>query len=691
MTIAAEFNEELNLVDPTRAFTTQSRYSDYGENEWSVSGWTIYGGSDEACEQGASEAMYQMGYRWYTPEWTVRPLSLPSGGITLPRQEFAFPHFYLFYNYGYASWATYKEAAFNRWRALNCANDRRRPAGHAWPSLISAIEAVDGFFTANPTYMTGTIGHAGASFNLDITGTDYDALVDRVAIEVLNRLIDGRTNFDPQDGAIWSSDQVVAFANAVVAKVQETVPDAELGIYAYASHRDAPTIDGPSIYTLVSTGFGGNYIQLVQDWGAKVKSVGLRGYGIIAAQDEYSPFRGGIRNDGAFENELISYTSFMASGCNALSMESTGHHIPALVGHYALFRMMRTGNVNSHELVRADLLAHLPEFTDATKALYYFWGASSANAFTHAKTYALIDALPDNALSTQIRRYRTWYRYVMLKVNPLRSGRSGTYFSRLERALRFGKALQDDGILHGYAYGRQEANTHIQPDRPDLHTGANPHWVQHGEYPTQTLYDTLKLEEQSSLQRPAFLDDTTLALCEVTPLIAPPQVPATSFETSDGNPDYVFVGPGDVTTQSGTVTYGPGLHRFNATGLVSFNGGLLFVSSFPDIKIDDGDHLGDQWLYIPKAVRGRAYLSCDIRLTLRDANQSFDIGPHIPPFGIKDDPRQLQIGQCRFSWGGVRGTVQNLNCNPWISPQYDRALMPMALATREGLTILAEY
>lgn len=703
MAIASDFNDELALVDPARSFTYVSGYSDYGENEWSVDGWTVYGGSDAACEQGASEALFEMGYIFASPERIARPDTLPAGGVTLAKQQFVFPYFRLYYGYWWPGWPAYAQnrADFEHWAAVNCMNDSRIPHGHAWSSIISAIEAQDNFFSNNPTYYLGTFGNNTSTFNLDLTGQDRTALVNRVAAYCLTTLNSyNKRNFDTQDGASWTSDEVCAFTNEVLAKMHETNPLAELNIYAYGDHRRAPSFSIPSINVQVALGYsdgGIGYPALVEEWGAVAKRVDLRGYGIIASQDEWGPFDNGISNDDAFENRILSYSSFIAAGCEGLNIETTGNGIAGLVGHYTLMRFMRDG-VTTHADVRDLFEQRLPGFTAETKALYEYWGTNDDNPVSIARTYDLIDALQDNELTDEIKRYWTWYRYWRVRLighyHEIGQTIDGVYLSRLEKLLSWAKILQATGSFMGYAFIRREANQDIiNKGRPDMHyTAPTAYWSKFPMPLPAGLYDELKAEEQTKLQRPAELDDATLALCEVTPV----------YNSTEDAPDffsrdpvqYCFIGPGDVTTSDGTTSYGAGLNYFEANGVVSFSGGILFMNTFPSVNIhysDGAGHYKKRWFYLPKMVRGRPYVS-SARMRFHDSIKRYDVVRNVPPFTIHmADPRKMQAGQLWIDFSQAAGGFGNLNCNPWISPIHNRALMPKALAVREGLTILSEY
>lgn len=696
MTVSVRFNTELHLVDAGRTFTYAVDAA-WGENEWQVSGFAVTGGSTEACEHGASEALYQMGYRFWTPQKTTRPSTIPSGGVTLARQQFVMPYQNMYTNYSFGSDPT-MDALFVRWQTLNCCRDSRRPVGHAWPAIINAIEAADGFFTTNPTYMTGTVGSASNSFNLNLTGADRTALINRIAAHLVSILnANNRAAFDPQDGSSWTSEQVWGFGNEVVARVRDTAPNALLGIYAYAGHRAPVTFQCPHLYVQVALGFndlGIGYPALVEAWGEVVPEVSLRGYGIIAAQNEWGPFEGGI----LARNSLRDYPSFRDSGANGISMETTAHWTPGIIGHYRALRYWRDG-VTTYEQVLADAVSKIYNNDSRVTELFMYWSEPGVGEFntTLRRSCDIIAAMPDSEYKTEFQRYMSWLmRHRRLTANT--TIHSPTYFVRLEQNLRWAKGMEQLGNLHYYAYARQLANNNTDANgRPDLSFDANAHWFRFPTLPTEADFQSLHAEYIRIADRPSELDDTTLVLATVTPDTSEPAdlLGATSYLTR-GAATFFFVGPGTVTTNyildrftDTTTEYGAGLHEFTifADATTTFSTGMLFLKAFPIVRMDAASGGGRRFLYIPRSVRGRVELTSGSRITIFDATGRFDVSRNVPPFlaGFHN-PQRLRAGQLRIDNTNTSGFHQFGNVNPFISPSPYRMLMTQALAVKEGLS-----
>lgn len=696
MSVSSLFNDELQTVDAGKSFF-YSVNGAWATNEWQVSGFDVTGGSDAACEHGASEALYQMGFRFWTPQKTTRPAMIPEAGVTLARQEFSLPYQNLYTNYSFGSDPTL-DASFARWRVLNCCGDQRRPVGHAWPGLISSIEAEDGFFTTNPTFYTGTIGQANASFNLDLGASDLATLRDRVALHLSTRLnAEGRASFDPQDGSTWTSEQVWGFANDVVSKIRETESDAKLGLYAYAGHRAPVAFECPHLYCQIALGFndlGIGYPALVAAWAAVVPEIALRGYGIIAAQNEWGPFERGILK----RNSLEDYDSYILSGANGVNMETTASWCPGVIGHYRALRYWRDSET-TYEQVLEDAVVRLYNNDSNVRDLFMYWSGLDASEFNSSlkRSNDIIADMPDSEHKTEFQRYMTWLmQHRRLTVNT--TEHSPLYFVRLEKNLRWSSGMEQLGTVHHYAYARQLANSNTSNNgRPDLSFDASAHWDRYPELPTTQDWSAQRTEIERASDRPVELDDPVRVLATVTPdtTEAADLLSATDFLTL-GTATFLFVGPGSVTVNydreqflDTTTEYGAGLHEFSifAEATTSFSGGMLFLRAFPAVRMDPASSGGRRFLFVPKMVRGRLLLQSDSRLTVFDAAGRKDIKENLPPFSSGfADPRVLRAGHLRIDNTNTRGIHGFANINPYISPSPYRMLMPRALAIREGLS-----
>jgi hypothetical protein len=688
---SALFNAEVALVDPARQFTYTINPA-WGENEWGVSGWLVTAGSDAALEHGASEALHSMGFRWWTPQKTTRPASLPVGGVNLPRQQFVMPYMNMYLNYGFNDAARQDE--YSRWATLNNVADQRRPVGHAWSAIINWANAQDSYYTNNP----GLLITAGSpSFNL----TDPVARAANLAKCVewcrLNINEFQRCHFDPADGDTQSSELVFAFANDVVAELRATThPGAMLGLYAYAGHRAPVAFPCPYLYVQVALGFnnlGIGYQALVQQWGAAASEVALRGYGDIAAQDGWLPAYSGITQSQFFLNE---YPGYIASGANGINMETSGNWLKNLVGHWHGLRYWKTGQ-GTHASALAEMLPALFNNDAAVADLYNLWGSPTAQLTDDLiyRSCQIVDAMqqPHRA---EFRRYMT---FVMRDRQLARMGatRDGFYMTRLEQNLRWAWGMVADGTVHSYAYARQLANTNVTANgRPDLNVGGSPHWRRFPAYSTDGDYVAMRDELAPRVARATVFDDPELVEVTVSPTgqAAALLTPATDYTTL-GLAVFVVVGPSTVTTDyvdafrpTEVREFGAGLHTFSiaASATTSWVGGRVYLQAYPVVRLDPSVSAGFRWAYVPRISRGKLRISSGSRITITDSVGRKDIAQNFAPFGSgMANPQTVVPGVVRVDNINTRGTHQFGNLNPFISPLPTVQLMPRALAQRENL------
>lgn len=705
----ALFNEELKNVAPDREFSFETDLT-FGKNEWSVSGFHITAGSEAALEHGASEALYQMGYRFYDPMTTYRPASIPDSGLTLSRQQFRMPYVRVFENYGRGKLA---EAEHARWKILNCIDDRRRPVGHAWGSIINAIEAQDGFFMSNPSTVIRHEGNGPIAFNLGLRGAEREKMVNRIAAYLAQNLNEeGRHRFDPEDGDKYSTDEVVDFSNEVVARIRETVPDALLGIYAYAGHRAPPTRPCPHLYVQVALGFddlGIGYAEMVRRWVEKAGEVALRGYGDIAAWSGFLPCRLAIDRNNYFSDQFKDY---LEGGADSLNMETSGNWLKNIVSHYLLIRFARTGDTDYSNLVE-EIVERSFEGDPKVGELFEYWGRpeNRFNQFTLLRSMQIVNGMRESDYKERYEQYLNFcFRHWDLTPNHAANGvmkpdtppdQMAVYFSRLEENLRRSRALGESGYLHSYGYSRRLANANvINNGRPDLAFSQNPHWMRfpklssHSEY--LSAFETLSLASH----RPAQFDQSDIAdlvLVETAPsgAAASQDGDAVDFVTR-GPAKFIFAGPGSVIVTyeeawrgSQTLEFGPGLHSFLIArrAITRWNRGYLFLSGFPEVRLDPpptqttkGE--GHRWAYIPRLTDGAQNITSGSRLTIFDAEGRKDI--------MKVAVPDIVPGVVRVDKTLTRGTHQLITANPYFSCSAYKMLMPRKLAEAEfpdGLTV----
>jgi hypothetical protein len=688
MTISTFFNEEVQIVDAARTINYTVNPA-WGENEWQVSGWAVTGGSDAACEHGASEAMHSIGYRWWTPQKTTRPASLPVGGVTLARQQFVMPYMTMYLNYGFND-AT-RQTEYDRWAVLNNVADRRRPVGHAWSAIINWANAQNGYYTSNPTYLI----NGGTSFELVDPVARAANMAKCLEWCRLNINEFQRCHFDPADGDSQSSDLVFAFANDVVAELRATThPQAMLGLYAYAGHRTPVAFPCPYLYVQVALGFnnlGIGYQALVQQWGAVAAEVALRGYGDIAAQDGWLPAYSGITRAEFFTSD---YPGYIASGANGINMETSGNWLKNLVSHWHGLRYWKTAQ-GTHASALAEMLPALFGSDPAVLSLYNLWGDSSSQLTDDLlyQSCQIVDLMQEPHRA-EFQRYMTFVMRDRL-IASMGATRDGVYMTRLEQNLRWAWGMVADGTVHSYAYGRQMANSNATDNgRPDLNVNNGPHWRRWPAYSTPSNYADHRNALAFRVGRPVEFEDVDFVEVAVSPSGSSASflTPATDYVTL-GLAAFMFVGPGVVTTtyteafrSTEVREFGAGMHSFTifANATTSWVGGVLYLKAFPQVRLDPSVNAGFRWAYIPRISRGKLRISSGSRIRIFDSVGGKDIAQNFSPFAEGfSNPQTLVPGVARVDNTNTRGMHQFGNLNPYISPTPTKQLMPRALARRE--------
>lgn len=725
MAISAFYNEELALVDAGKSFTYTTD-GGYAENEFSIAGYTITAADEYGHAHGAYEAMYQLGFRYYTPFKAKYPATLPSGGVTVAQGAATpvCPFAQIFENYGRP--AGYAVDETNRWLILNCMDDRRKPNGHSWGTIRNAMEAESGYFTTNPTHWTGATDTG--SFTLSLVGSERTLLVNAVAAYIAENLEFNRAGFDPNDGDTNSTNDVVQFTCEVIRRIHdpagENAAGVELGIYAYAGHRAAPTLDIGTwpemayIYVQVALGFndlGIGYPAMVQQWGAKVGAVGLRGYGDISAQDGYLPGAAGIRR----ESYLADYPGFMSDGAEQGRWETSHNHVLNIAGNYALIRMLKDGTTRLADIM-ADMVTDVFN-SDAKVTEFYEYLASGTVRFSEFTLYDLCLIVNDMAGTTYKREFQDYMCFCINHWKMTPTGRSNGefdpgwtdaqdnyYIPTLEENLRRSQYMGEAGYAAAYPYIRQLAASNIwnnPPNRDDLGYDADPHWMRHPQQPSVAEYDANVTLLAAAAFRPSELENIDL-----DNLVVVATEPTTACQNAGGGGDatalnyvtqggsiFVYEGPGTVTVAYNTSTggteitaYGSGLHKFEleSGADVTWDAGEMFLLGFPGVRMDpDGTPTiqRNRWCYIPSSVIGDIKISNASRIRLHDSTgTTFDIKEATAPFSTNMvDPQGLSAGVAKVDNINTSDTSYLTNVCPFFSSTPYKMLMPKEFAELE--------
>jgi len=582
------------------------------------------------------------------------------------------------------------QGPFDRWARLNNVSDQRRPTGHVWGTIINWANAQNGYYTSNPDLL---LSSGPPSFDVSTPEKRAANLAKCVEYLLLNINEYDRAGFDPSDGDTQSSDVVFGFANDVVDALRVHVPNAKLGLYAYAGHRAPASFPCPHLYVQVALGFnnlGIGYQALVEQWGDVAGEVALRGYGDIAAQDGWLPCNAGICQSQYF---IGPYPGYMAAGANGINMETSANWCKNIVSHWHAVRYWKHAD-STHAAVIAEMLPAIFENDPAVAELFNLWGdpASSLSDYLLAQSCAIVDSMAAAPHKLEFQRYMA---FALRDRELLRfPDKGGPYMTALEQNLSWAHAIRNAGTIHTYAYSRQLANTNVTANgRGDLAFNANPYWQRFPVAATEQDYEALRDALAPRVERFPELQDETLVLVDVAPT---GQAAALLTTASDyvtfGRVTFTYLGPGTVTVdydeafrETEVFSFGGGLHTFTIffSAKTTWSGGTLFLNAFPNARMDPSTG-GQRWAYIPKMAQGRVRLSSDSRLTLTDSVGRKDIKEARPPFtsGFAD-PQTLQPGVARVDNTNTRGTHAFGNINPYISPTPYKQLMPLALAKAE--------
>lgn len=711
MTIPVHYQNAINLVDPTKVlvFTVDPSY---GGMEYSYSGLSIVGGSDSACCAGASALLDAMGFRFYAPP--SRYWKLPSTirtDLSRGRGENWIPGNVIFLVYGH-SWAGSHAAsrallnnAYTQWKYLAGCNDSSYPAGHRWGNIISNSTA---FFTENPD-LVKPLGLT-QTFDLDgIVGTPrYDVLVEYCAAFLLRAGLNefSRTHMDGVDGDGHEPDVFYPFTLAVASKMrtgtaaiggipaQAGVPSAQIGVYAYAGHRLPPTLPyKPGVYTQVALAFNSTdltYAQLIEQHGALADAIALREYLDTQVWSGGRPFNNGRANPAY----LNTYNGYQPYGVREVNSEFTANWLVNMVFARAAILKFRTGSIDYPAIIQ-EIAANIYNNDAAVIELFNYWADSQVpySKYSLRQSFDIVAKMATSWYKTEFQQLLTIYwlyhkteraaEYGIVRA----PGEPGdTFAAAISKLLSWVVAVRDSEIMHSYAFMRQEANSALR-DYPHLIFNATPEpaWFASPALPTSADWTEAYADIVADTIRDPALDGTDLAVKTVAPVASGSTTPATAYYC-DGVANYIVLGPSTLTVtdvetnETETVSFGNGYHKFGTNGQfrVEWNGGVVFLDTFPMVRKDPDGTALRHWLYVPASAAGRVDLRPASRWSFYDeetARKDWTPSVQFPDLG----PGQVAVDN-----DNTRGTITNGNCNRYLSPRADIALMPRDLAARGG-------
>lgn len=732
--ISLHFSAEVKAVDPNHSILPVIDPT-YGDIEWSYNGLTVTGGTWLACEHGASELLYAMGFRWITPDprYFIRPPGIQTG-LVRGKTKLWMPYCSWLHHYSGNNWApplahvrTKLDAQMNKWLILHNWKTAALPAGHRWQSIILANQA---YFNAHPEMLKAD----KTRYELTVPEPAYS---DLVMINAAQLLKDGfnewtRTNFDPTDADNNPSNLVYPFTKAVADKVRSGttaipgltpgapdlhparpgVPNAQIGIYAYAEHR-LPPIESvsPGVYTQVAMAFndtGLTYLQLVQQHAAKCDFISIREY--LGVQDWFNskPFLNSRLKRGTY---FDSYDNYVASGAIGAVHESSSNWLTDMVGFQYGIRKLKTGTF-SWDAALDDVM---PVFNNDPKVreLLEYWGDRTKTFGDYYLRVAMeiIDGMADDWYKIHFQRYMTimWEREKLPPKNP--GAVDDPFPDAACKLYGWVSAVAEDEIVHSYAIIRQETDFALL-QYPALRFSAQPPapWMSAPWLVKPTADDfAAALEELQELTyHDPVLDDTTdLVLAkDIVPAYNPaiPPAPAGTYGTR-GVALYVFVvesGQGTITFvqtlnnsvvaggTNETFAFGPGTYFVSnpvSQVRVTWSGGYLFLDTFPFVDKHPTPSLqigGGHWLYVPQRYAGVVNLVALVNWRFFDESGMLNLVDSDEVGYVS--PANLGPGHVYVEKNNTHSRLFNYNCCRYLSPDRNVALLPRIIAEEEELS-----
>lgn len=528
MAVSTFFQDEIDQVDNTQTlvYVIDGTYTEF---EWSYNGLEVRGGTELACEYGASALLEAMGFRFYSPNeaWGyVRPPSIPTG-LSASKQTYWLPNCREFLTYGH-SWHGTNVASRNllndrqaKFATLHGMQTEVWPAGHRWNNVITNNQA---YFDSNPQLLLES-----DKFDLSVTGSDYDNLTEICAAHLLNEGLNdwNRTNFDPTDGDLQDSDSVYQFTKDVVDKVragtsaigtiaaQTGVPGAQIGIYAYGGHRLPPTTgDYSGVYTQVALGFNDTeltYLELVEQHGTESDAILLREYWDTHTWSNGQPivnsrtdslYFGDDYTGAGYEGNFSPYVDYRTGGAIGLTAEYSANWLVNLVQHRWITRKLKTG-LTTYADALDDVMSDLFNDDQAVRDLYEYWSDPDPN-FTYDKTSLLQSFDYVDAMATGW--YKTYFQYLcvllyeqlymppqLAPTHPDWNTVNDPFPDAFSKHKAHITAVRDLDIAHCYAWLRREANGVVSGTYPDLwmyKTSPEADWFENPYLPTESDFTT---------------------------------------------------------------------------------------------------------------------------------------------------------------------------------------------------------
>lgn len=602
MAISTEFNTAYQVVAPTQSITYVSGAGGHSRFQysysWNGSGYTVSGGSDLACQHGASMLLEDLGFRFYSPD----PLfhKYPSTIATdksASLQQYAIPlaniipsPFYSWSSTYLASRAPY-QTADTKYRTLNGVA-RTISSGHRWGSIIASSTLASFWAQAENAALLYTNSGGNLSINLEIMtrgSADWTRMVNVCAQWLLrdSAWVTGITDyeyhdFDAPDGDDNTSDKVFPFASdvalacrsssvAAVGPYSEittvtspaTRPNALLGLYSYANHKVAPSTSCPGLYVAVALAYndsGFTAAELLTNFAAKVDLVGMREYYDVFDWSFGQP----MSNIRAANIGLDYMEDLLAAGFSFANGQNTANWLYNIVMNRRYVMTYRSGTVYPYSSALSDIVEDIFGGDQAVYNLYNFWAdyRNKNNKWSLVETFNYINAMQAGWYKTRYQKLAViLYEQMFLPVQMVDgvdadwNTANDPFPAALEKLYRHVLGVRDDWILDCYEFlgdlSDAGGRAYWRPNYPALQSkmstsGPYPTWWFNPLVPTEGEFNSYYADLLARPQRDAEFDDSDLVI--VRGITAESNAgDATGFASLDTGIAYAVVGPATVT------------------------------------------------------------------------------------------------------------------------------------------------
>jgi hypothetical protein len=284
-----------------------------------------------------------------------------------------------------------------------------------------------------------------------------------------------------------TTDRVVSLANHVARGLRDAVPGGWVGMYAYATHREPPSIALESnIHVQVAMAFNRTaytYDDLIRLWGEKAGSLGIRDYYGVEAWDFGLPGRIRGANPDYHRKRIPQYHAAGAVSVSAESNDNWGGQGP---GFYVASRLL-WNPADDVDAIVADYLksAFGPAAAPMGELYAAFASDKDLGPTNQARFYDLaykaLEQAGGPAVRARIVDVIAYLNYVHLfaEFEPV-APHTEPYYAALETLMNYAHRIQPRSMVAAYALARRLCNGNVKGKKDTFWMfGEKPVW-KHG-------------------------------------------------------------------------------------------------------------------------------------------------------------------------------------------------------------------